>query len=212
MASVGRWTCQVGRSRPARQRRAVECSGESTQLGQSGRDAVADRLNDGGEFGLAGAAVRVPVGGHDALVGDELVPAASVAPRVLIHAQDSDTVEAGRVGSGLGARPARSPNIGSGGCGRAGSFPASRAGRAPVGAARCRAAPPNSRTNGESSGSTTRQSNTAWSGCSCWPTTSKPRSSSRQNVVRSAAQKVAHEPRAQSRSSGSVIVRSHSAD
>ncbi len=30
--------------------------------------------------------------------GDELVPAAGVAPRVLIHAQDLDTVEAGRVG------------------------------------------------------------------------------------------------------------------
>ena len=38
----------------------------------------------------------------------------------------------------------------------------------------------------QSSGSTTRQSNTAWPGCSCWPTTSKPRSSTRQNVVRSA--------------------------
>jgi len=46
-----------------------QCSAESTQLGQSGRDAVADRLDDGGEFGLAGAAVRVSVGGHDALVG-----------------------------------------------------------------------------------------------------------------------------------------------
>ena len=46
-----------------------QCSAESTQLGQSGRDAVADRLDDGGEFGLAGAVVRVSVGGHDALVG-----------------------------------------------------------------------------------------------------------------------------------------------
>ena len=30
-----------------------QCSAESTQLGQSGQDAVADRLDDGGEFGLA---------------------------------------------------------------------------------------------------------------------------------------------------------------
>ena len=36
-----------------------QCSAESTQLGQSGRDAVADRLDDGGEFGLAGAAAAV---------------------------------------------------------------------------------------------------------------------------------------------------------
>jgi hypothetical protein len=45
------------------------CSAESAQLGQSGRDTVADRRDDGGEFGLAGAAVRVPAVGHDALVG-----------------------------------------------------------------------------------------------------------------------------------------------
>ncbi|GCB45047.1 hypothetical protein SNL152K_2336 [Streptomyces sp. NL15-2K] len=36
-----------------------QCSAESTQFGQSGQDAVADRLDDGGEFGLAGAMIKL---------------------------------------------------------------------------------------------------------------------------------------------------------
>ncbi len=143
--------------------------------------------------------------------GDELVPAAGVAPCVLIHAYSSTPrtwTPSKRVGSAisnwwpvvrtasltvcqdtpspaairavdirsmttlfsaritacvesfaLGAAAAvvswcqtcpQPEQRGSGGCGRAGSLPASRAGRAPVGAAHCRTAPPDGRRHGTS--------------------------------------------------------------
>jgi hypothetical protein len=99
---------------------------------------------------------------------------------------------------------ARRPNSGSGGCGRAGSLPASRVGRAPVGAARCRAAPPDSRRHGTSHQARPLDRSTRCGRVQLladhfqteviWP-------AERRQVSR-AEGSVTHEPRAQPRSSG----------